>query len=264
MSFRTSTYRPFDATFPEGVRLLLIVNAAAFVLQFLSSSAGIPFTELLGLRPADVLVRLRLWQPLTYMFLHGGFFHLFFNLLVLWMMGSEVERFWGKREFLRYYLTCGLGAAALAFAFAYGSLLIGASGAVFGVMVAFALMFPDRVIYLWFVVPVPAKVLIPVLVAMEFLFFMRMDGIAHFAHVGGALTGFLYMRFGWRDRLDPSGLVSRWRRRRLRVLEGGRAQPAEEEIDRILDKISRSGLASLTPEESRLLEEASRRPRGRP
>jgi membrane associated rhomboid family serine protease len=258
MAYRTTTYyRPFDETFPEGVKLLLIANAAAFVLQLIVPG----LTPLFGLTPADVVGRLRLWQPVTYMFLHGGIFHILFNLLILWMMGGEVERFWGKREFLRYYFICGLGAAALAFVFAWDRLVIGASGAIFGVMVAFARLFPDRIIYLWFVVPVPAKYLVLILFALELLVVGSRDGVAHFAHVGGAITGFLYLRYGWRDRLTLEGVTHRWRRRRLTLHAGGRATGDEAaEIDRILDKISRSGLASLTPEESRILQRASRRP----
>lgn len=259
MAFHTGTYRPFDATFPDGVKLLLIANALVYVVQTLAPPW---FTLLFGLRPADVVGRLFLWQPLTYMFLHGGFFHVLFNLLILWMMGGEVERFWGKREFLRYYGICGLGAAALAFVFAYDGLVIGASGAVFGVMTAFALMFPERTIYVWFVIPVPAKYLVLILFAIELLVIGGRDGVAHFAHVGGAVTGYLYLRYGWRDRLTFEGLGSGWRRRRLTLHPGGASTPPtvnETEIDRILDKISRTGLGSLTPEESRLLEQASRR-----
>jgi rhomboid family protein len=259
MAYRTTTtyYRPFDETFPEGVKLLLIANVTAFVLQQVVPA----LTPLFGLTPAQVVGRLRVWQPLTYMFLHGGLLHLLFNLLVLWMMGGEVERFWGKREFLRYYFICGLGAAALAFVFAWDRLVIGASGAIFGVMVAFAILFPNRIIYLWFVVPVPAKYLVLILFALELFVVGSQDAVAHFAHVGGAITGFLYMRLGWRDRLTLEGVQRRWRRRKLTVHPGGAPRPDDAaEIDRILDKISRSGLASLTPEESRILQRASRRP----
>jgi membrane associated rhomboid family serine protease len=256
MAFRATTYRPFDETFPEGVKLLLAANVVVYVVQQLAPPW---FTPLFGLRPADVLGELRLWQPVTYMFLHGGLLHVLFNLLILWMMGGEVERFWGKREFLKYYFVCGLGAVALAFVFAYDGLVIGASGAIFGVMVAFGLLFPDRTIYVWFVLPVPAKYLVLILFAIELLVIGRGDGVAHFAHVGGAITGFLYMRFGWRDRLDLGGVSRRWRRRHLTLHAGGRQAADEAEIDRILDKISKSGLQSLTPEESRVLNEASRK-----
>lgn len=257
MTFRPTTYRPFDQAFPEGVRFLLIANGLVYVAQQLAPAW---FTLLFGLRPADVVGELRIWQPLTYMFLHGGLLHLLFNLLILWMMGGEVERFWGKREFLKYYLLCGLGAAALAFVFAYDRIVIGASGAVFGVMVAFGLMFPERTIYVWFVLPIPAKYLVLILFVIELLVIGGRDGVAHFAHVGGAITGFLYMRFGWRERLELGSLSQRWRRRRLTLHAGGRPAAYDEaEVDRILDKISRTGLQSLTPEESRLLEEASRK-----
>ena len=263
MAFRATTYRPFDQTFPEGVKALLIANAVVFVVQ---QFAPAWFTTLFGLIPAEV-VRGRLWQPFTYMFLHGGLLHLLFNLLILWMMGGEVERFWGKREFLTFYFVCGLGAALLAFVFAYDSVVIGASGAIFGVMVAFATMFPDRLIYIWFVIPVPAKYLVLILFALNLLMTFEAgavggrSAVAHFAHVGGAITGFLYMRFGWRGRLDLRGLTARWRRPRLTLHAGG-GRVDDSEIDRILDKISELGLESLTHEESRILQEASRRFRG--
>jgi membrane associated rhomboid family serine protease len=275
-------WSPGGGLVPRGVKVLLIANAAAYALQafpgllsYLDWAAGWnrAVVATFGLRPAEVLFGLRIWQPVTYAFLHGGLFHLLFNLLVLWMMGGEVERFWGRREFLRYYLVCVLGAAAMAFVFAFDGRVIGASGGVFGVMTAFALMFPRRLIYVWFVLPVPAWLLVLVLFAVELLVIGSRDGVAHFAHVGGALTGFLYLKLGLRDRLGwpalrGGGLPARWRRRRLRVEPGGAggaAGPARRdeaaEIDRILDKISRTGLASLTPEESRTLEAASRRPR---
>jgi membrane associated rhomboid family serine protease len=281
-TFRTGGWSPAGGSLPGGVKILLIANAAAYALQgFPGLLSWVEWTVdwdralvgLLGLRPREVLFELRIWQPVTYAFLHGGLFHLLFNLLILWMMGGEIERFWGRREFLRYYFLCVLGAAALAFVFAFDGRVIGASGGVFGVMTAFALMFPHRPIYIWFVLPVPAWILVLVLFAIELLVIGSRDGIAHFAHVGGAVTGFLYLKLGLRDRLGwpgpgGRGLVGRWRRRRLRVEPGGQGRPAgptrrddAAEIDRILDKISRTGLASLTPEESRTLEAASRRPR---
>ena len=271
MAFRTttstSTWHPADEVFPRGVRALLVVTLLVYVVQQLAPPA---FTLLLGLRPADVVGELRLWQPFTYMFLHGGFLHVLFNLLVLWMMGSAIERLWGTREFVTYYLACGLGAAALAFAlpWTWDRLVIGASGAIFGVLTAFAVLFPHRTIYLWFVIPVPARYLVLILFGLEVLLIGSRDGVAHFAHVGGAVTGYAWLRLGLRDRVDPIGWWRRRRRPRLTVHPGGAPRPRrraqEDEVDRILDKISRSGLQSLTPEESRTLEEASRGPRGQP
>ncbi|CAN5201836.1 MAG: rhomboid family intramembrane serine protease [Gemmatimonadetes bacterium] len=267
------TYDPTASPFPPAIRALLIANGAVFVLQILlagplAQSFGMSLEDIFGLRPEWVIERGWVWQPLTYMFLHGGFFHLLFNMFVLWMMGSEIERLWGRDEFLKYYLVCGLGAAAASFLFNYDSVVIGASGAVLGVLLAFGLLFPNQHIYLWFLLPIRAKYLVAGLAVLELLFLISQPGggIARAAHLGGMLTGFVYLR--WRRGTSPLGrLTARWRRRHLKLIEGGRGFGGgdvrlEEEIDRILDKISKHGLESLTSEEERILDDASRRGRG--
>lgn len=266
---RTPTYDPTASAFPQGIKWLLIGNGAVFVLQLLiavpmAESFGIRFEDVFGLRPAWVIERGWVWQPLTYMFLHGGFFHLLFNMFVLWMFGSEIERLWGRDEFLRYYLVCGLGAAASSFIFNYHSVVIGASGAVLGVLLAFGMLFPNQYIYLWFLLPIRAKYLVAGLVVLETLYLVSQPGggIARAAHLGGMLVGFLYLK--WRRGTSPAQrLTRRWRRRKLKLIEGGRTGDVrlEVEIDRILDKISKHGLESLTPEEEQILDEASRRDR---
>ena len=260
---RARTYDPTAGVFPPAIKWLLIANAGAFVLQVLFGSV---ITFVFGLLPAAVIEKGWVWQPLTYMFLHGGFFHLLFNMFVLWMFGSEIERLWGSGEFLKYFILCGLGGAALSFVFSYHAILIGASGAVYGVLLAFGLLFPNRYIYLWFLLPIKAKYLVAGLAAIEFLSGISRagDGIAHTAHLGGMVAGLVYLKFA-RDMGNPlEWLIARWRRHGLRVVEGGegrRRDPAlEAEIDRILDKISEHGLQSLTAEEARILDEASRRP----
>lgn len=258
----TRTYDPTGGPFPPAIKGLLIANGVVFAAQLL---VGPVLTEVLGLLPAAVVARGWVWQPLTYMFLHGGLFHLLFNMFVLWMFGAEIERLWGRNEFLKYYVLCGLGGAVLSFFFSYDSILIGASGAVYGILLAFGLLFPDRTIYLWFVLPIKAKYLVAGLAAIEFLVGVSRpgDGIGHAAHLGGMITGFLYLRWG-HDRSPAERLRKRWRRRRLRVVDGGggeRRPGLEAEIDRILDKISATGLESLTPEEERILDDASRRNR---
>jgi membrane associated rhomboid family serine protease len=259
---RTRTYDLTAGVFPPAIKWLLIANAGAFVIQILFGSIVI---YLFGLMPQAVIEKGWVWQPLTYMFIHGGFFHLLFNMFVLWMFGSEIERLWGSTEFLKYFVLCGLGAAALSFVASYHAVLIGASGAVYGVLLAFGLLFPDRYIYLWFLLPIKAKYLVAGLAAIEFLAGISQtgDGIAHFAHIGGMITGFVYLKWA-RTMGNPfERLLARWRRRDLRVIEGGtgrrRDSALETEIDRILDKISLHGIHSLTPEEERILEEASRR-----
>ncbi len=257
------TYDPTAGVFPPAIKWLLLINAGVFAIQVLLGPVVI---GLFGLLPQSVIERGWVWQPLTYMFLHGGFFHIVFNMFVLWMFGSEIERLWGSSEFLRYYVLCGLGAAALSFAFSYHQIIIGASGAIYGVLLAFGMLFPDRYIYLWFLVPIRAKYLVAGLAAIEFLSGVSSagDGIAHTAHLGGMVAGFLYLKLG-RSGNPLAGVVSRWRRRGLRVVEGGQGRSGdpvfEAEINRILDKISEHGIQSLTADEARLLDEASRRTR---
>lgn len=255
-----TAYHPAGAAFPSAIKALLIANGAVFVLQGL---LGPIITFLFGLLPVAVIERGWVWQPLTYMFLHGGLFHLLFNMFVLWMFGSEIERLWGRSEFLRYYIVCGLGGAALSFVFNYNTILIGASGAVYGILLAFGMLFPNRYIYLWFFLPIKAKYLVIGLAAIEFLAGVSSpsDGIGHAAHLGGMLAGFVYLKWNRASENPVRQMLSKWRRRHLKVVDGGgRRDPGlEKEIDRILDKISRSGLDSLTPEEERILDEASRR-----
>jgi membrane associated rhomboid family serine protease len=261
---REVAYDP-TGVFPPAIKALLIANAGVFVVDvLLRGLLGISLVGLLGLTPAWVIERGWVWQPLTYMFVHGGFFHLLFNMFVLWMFGGELERLWGSPEFVRYYLLCGLGAAALSFVGFYDRTVVGASGAVYGILIAFGMLFPNRYIFLWFLIPVKAKYLVGGLAAIEILSGISGggDGVAHLAHVGGMVVGFVYLRW-WRGGNPAARLMSRWRRRHLGVVQGGAGRGPkvrEVEIDRILDKISEHGLSSLTPEEERILDEASRRP----
>lgn len=260
---RGMSYDP-TGVFPPAIKWLMLANAGVFILDMLlRGSLGITLIQPLGLTPAWVIDRGWVWQPLTYMFVHGGFFHLLFNMFMLWMFGGEIERLWGSAEFLKYYVLCGLGAAALSFIGFYHSTVIGASGAVFGVLIAFAVLFPNRYIFLWFLIPIKAKYLIGGLAAIEILTGISGggDGVAHLAHIGGMVAGFGYLKW-WREGGPAGRLMTRWRRRHLEVIPGGAGnvpRARESEIDRILDKISEYGLSSLTPEEERILDEASRR-----
>lgn len=261
------TLDPTGGVLPQGLKWLLIANVAVFVLEVLV--AGLTRSDAIllffGLRPATVIERGWVWQPLTYMFLHAGLFHLLFNMFVLWMFGMEIEHLWGRNEFLKYYFVCGLGAAALSFVFSWDSYVVGASGAVLGVLLAFGLLFPDRYIYLWFLIPIRAKYLVAGIAGLQILYLIAgtTGGIAYAAHLGGMAAGWLYLTWG-RGGAPLERLAARWRRRRFRLIHGGtrrRPEWTEAEIDRILDKISEQGLDSLTPEEERILDEASRRPR---
>jgi membrane associated rhomboid family serine protease len=218
------------------VKALVIANVAAFLAAFI-----VPEITLgLGLRPADVVGGFRLWQPLTYMFLHGGLSHLLFNMLSLWMFGVELERMWGTTFFTRYYLICGVGAAVttilLSFlpgslgAGLYASLTIGASGAIYGILMAYALYFPNRNIYMYFLFPVPVKYFVMIVGAISLMSAMGGpgDGVAHATHLGGLVVGYLYLK-GRRVRLgaEVHYRLNRWRidrmRRRFDVHKGGKS-----------------------------------------
>lgn len=267
MRRRVGTYDPTDGMLPPAIKWLLIANGALFALQLLVGAllGYDAIVALFGLQPATVIFRGWVWQPLTYMFLHAGLLHLLLNMFVLWMFGMEIEHLWGRAEFLRYYVVCGLGAAALSFVFSWNSVVIGASGAVLGVLIAFGMLFPDRYIYIWFLIPIRAKYLVAGIAALELLYLVTRSGgaIANAAHIGGMLTGWIYLKWGRSGSGRFERWVARWRRRRLELIEGGGGRSprsyTEAEIDRILDKISQHGLDSLTPEEERILDEASRR-----
>lgn len=256
------------------VKRLIVANLAIFVVTWLAGRFGVNIGSLLAFRPDSAL-----WQPwtvLTYMFVHAGFFHVLFNMLALFFFGPPLEERWGSREFIKYYLICGLGGAAFSFLFAFHSPVVGASAAVYGVMLAFAMNWPNSPIYIWGIFPIAAKWLVLIFVALSLFsgFNGTADGVAHFAHLGGFAAGFLYLKL---DRLR-SGAAARLKKLRpkphLTVVPGTgtapppkparRAQTGEEErllddVDRILDKIGRTGMTSLTPEEKRLLDEVSRR-----
>jgi membrane associated rhomboid family serine protease len=149
------------------------------------------------------------WQVLTYAFLHGDFGHLFFNMLGLWMFGSELERLWGQKRFLHFLIAGALAAAAVQLIFTYliGSRTptVGASGALFALLLGFGMLFPNRIIMPLFPpIPMKAKIFVAVFGALELIFgFIGGGGVAHFAHLGGMLGGFLMIRY-WRGQ-SPFG-----------------------------------------------------------
>ena len=208
MSYRGS-YMSFFPPLTPVLKWLMIVTSAAFVLTYLPAiffHFDLPF-RLLGLTPFLVIHKGFLWQPVTYLFLHGGFFHILFNLFALWMFGSDLERTWGSRHFLFYFFLCGVGAGLFDVLMQPSAMTttIGNSGAVYGVLLAFGLLFPNRPIFLRFVIPVKAKWFVLAMGIIEFLSSLSTPGtgISHVAHVGGMLIGLVYLRGG--------GFFSRWR-----------------------------------------------------
>jgi membrane associated rhomboid family serine protease len=217
------------------IKLLIIIN----VIAFLVTLAVPDIVLLLGVVPAAIFEQLAVWRLVTYMFLHGGIGHLLVNMLSLWMFGTELERMWGTRYFTKYYLVAGIGAGITTLLWSisplpfaeqiYYSVMIGASGAVYGVLLAYALYFPHRPIYMYFVFPIPAKYFVMIIGAITFLSSVGSSGsgVAHTAHLGGLVVGYVYLK-GLRGR--PLDEIKyrwlRWRMNRARsrfdVYSGGR------------------------------------------
>lgn len=217
------------------VKALIWINVAAFLVSwFVPGLVGY-----LGLQPEAVIARLYLWQPVTYMFLHAGFAHILFNMLALWMFGVELERLWGRVFFLKYYFVTGVGAALTTMALALvpgevgatmrAAVTVGASGAIYGLLLAYALYFPDRPIYVFAVFPIPARYFVIIMGAIAFVSSLggNQGGVANGAHLGGLAFGYLYLKV-WRS--HPLAEIKyryvKWRMNRLRrrfdVHTGGR------------------------------------------
>ncbi len=184
---------------PPAVKHLLIINVLCYLLYYaLSRQHIIDLNYWLGIwTPSSGMFRI--WQPLTYMFMHGSFDHLFFNMFSLWMFGAVLERYWGTQRFVFYYLVCGIGAGLLNLLVPGVHLSVGASGAVYALLLAFGMLFPNEYIYLYFLVPIKTKWFIIGMIALELFegIFRSYDGVAHFAHLGGMLIGFLLILY-WR------------------------------------------------------------------
>jgi membrane associated rhomboid family serine protease len=226
MAYNRDTYRSdvgLAGRITPGIKWIIIANVGVFVLQMigrLSQRGGIE--PIFGLTPAVTFGDLWLWQLVTYMFLHstGWLSHILLNMLMLWMFGTEVERAWGTRAFLRYYFVCGVGAALVTSLLFWESTTIGASGAVFGVMLAYAMMFPNRQILFWFIFPMRAVSFVLLCAGIELFSLLSLqDGVAHIAHLGGMAFGWLYLKRAWRLRQFLGDLKWRLRRRRFKVVD---------------------------------------------
>lgn len=281
----------FGGMMTPGVKALLIANAVVFVLQTLTGGglSGRPgfMTQYLAFIPQDAIVGLQVWRFFTYMFLHGGLFHIGINMFLLWMFGSQIEARWGMRSFILYYLVCGLGGAVTYGIFnlvGFDSFIpmLGASGAIFGLLLAYGMIFPDSVILVMMIFPMKAKyaVILFGLIELWSMAGNSSGGIAHLAHLGGMVTGFIFLKvtmpgIGQGIKSPIGDLGGAWRRYRtkqnMRVVrpegesKGGNGRgpavksPEQTKIDGILDKISREGLDSLTDEEQDILRRAGRK-----
>ena len=200
--FRTSS--PYSSFFPNGVKWLLITNIAIFILYFFTwrTEAGQIF-RLFALSPGAVIGNFAVWQHFTYMFLHDptSFGHILFNMLTLWMFGMDLERDWGTKRFLTYYFVCGVGAGlcdviANVVTGNLGTRTIGASGAIYGLLLAFGMLYPDRTVLMSFLFPIKAKYFVMIMGAIAFLSSIGSSGsrVSNVAHLGGMLFGYLDLR----------------------------------------------------------------------
>ena len=300
---------------PIVTKNLLIINVLGFLACVLLEKS-VDLNDVLGLH-FFLAKDFAIYQLFTYMFMHGGWMHLFFNMFALWMFGCVVERVWGAKKFLFYYILCGIGAGIVQEIVQYVELYmmqpsgigffsmislvtetdainlnawttVGASGAIYAILLAFGMLFPEERVFI-FPLPVPIKAKRFVMIYVVLELFMALgtkgDGVAHFAHLGGMLFGFLLILY-WKKHPSAEGsiggsggdifgnLKKKWKQRKPKdsgnTTDGSRnadwnynadKKATEEEIDRILDKIRKNGYASLTKEEKQFLFESSNKNR---
>ena len=254
------SYKP--TLFTNAIKVLVSVNFGIFVLQTLSNAEGL-FFPLFGLVPRMVWSELMIWQPFTYLFFHGGIWHVLINMFVLWMFGSELERLWGKSHFLKFYFVTGVGSGLLTMLFSLQSItpIVGASGAVYGVLLAYGLTYPNRQIYLYGIIPIKSIWFVIGIGMIAFMSsFNNISQVSHITHLSGMLIGYLMLK-------RPVEWRSLWFSIRKRTLEyrvvqeekkATHRQRIEQDIDIILDKINREGFDSLSQKEQDSLYRGSR------
>ena len=243
---RHASYSIGIPQFSSIVKQLAIVNVGVwFFLVLIAQQFFLdePYVfHILGLVPSSFLSQWFIWQPLTYMFIHSSdLFHILFNMLILWMFGSELERLWGSKFFLTYYLVCGVGAALLYFlALSVISLftplgvitqtpVVGSSGAIFGLMLAYGILFKDRILYVMMIFPMKARTFIYLLIGIEVLSVLSsgLGGpVANLAHLGGLITGLLFLILwrNWSNIRTPKSL------HRLRIVKAGESSSDHKKI----------------------------------
>jgi len=248
---------------PPAIKNIIFINVVVFLMQLISPSLGYALRSNFALVPQEVLHQFKIWQLVTWLFLHAGFMHMAFNMFALWMFGAELEREWGSKEFLKFYFITGIGSGIIVTLFSnYPT--IGASGAVFGIMVAFAMRFPDAMMIFPF--PIKVKYYVMGLAAFEFISTVgdTQGVISHIAHIGGAAIAYVYLRY-WNQFYRVKGLLkniftNKKSSSNMKYTKGGtdKTEYYRQVVDELLDKINRVGYLNLTEDEKKKLEEGSR------
>lgn len=226
MLYQTRSFTFGGGSVTPAVKFLLIANTAVFVLQIFFDQY---LTWLFGLVPRLVWQEFYFWQLFTYQFLHGGLLHLLFNMLAVWMFGCTLERRWGSEFFLKYYFVSVIGGGILNTLFVPGQMgpSIGASAGVYGILLAFGLIYPNQIVYFYFLFPIKMKHFVWIIgaIALYSSIASSESGIAHLAHLGGMIFGYLYLRganpWDWfKNYLDRRRLARL--KRRFRLIDGGK------------------------------------------
>ena len=260
-------YKP--QIFSDAIKILVSINFSIYVLQSISGKEDV-FFRLFGLVPSTFISDLMLWQPFTYMFLHAPFYssvgisHILLNMLGLWVFGRELEQAWGKTHFLKYYFITGVGSGLITYLFQIGSdnPVIGASGAVYGVLLAYGVSYPNRMLYIWGIIPVKSMWLVIIMGSIAFFGVLgNADGISHVTHISGMVIGYFLLkkRWRWKDVLFAirkktiEFQVQRHEEKDIKV------NMLQKDIDMILEKIQKLGFSGLSDEEKSKLYEASKK-----
>jgi membrane associated rhomboid family serine protease len=262
-----SNYSPqvrFGPAFTPIVKLLVIINAVVFLLQTITQLSGFTFLiDFFALNPAKVN-QFHIYQLLTYAFLHGDFFHILFNMLTLWMFGSELESYWGRKNFLIFFLLGAISGGVLTWGvnfFWKQGIVVGASAGVFAVLIAYALIWPNREVLFMLIFPIKIKYVV-FLIMVPMMFLYSGGNIAHMAHLGGGLFGFGYwfankkFRFDFEKFLDWDDYIRRKKFKMYQEEMESRSK-AIDRVDELLEKISKHGYNSLSSKEKKFLNEAS-------
>ena len=255
---------------PQAIKTIIIINVIIYIFLEISGLKSEIF-RMFGLIPSQTLFEAAIWQPFTYMFLHDGFFHILLNMIFLWMFGKDIEQYWGKIAFYKYYFITGTGSGLLNAVFHYKSAIpvVGASGAVFGILLAFAMLYPNRTVLLYGLVPMKVKHLVIGLavIALVSSIIMKDSRISHLTHLSGMITGWVYLNINWlkykciwlTKKKDKTKLYSFNQNKQNKINNS----LIQKRVDKILDKLSEKGWENLTEAEQKILyrtsEEYSRR-----
>ena len=252
--------------FPNGVKLLLIINILIFSLMVLLGQRDRDLViQIFGLVPYSISNDYKIWQTFTYLFLHDGPIHIIFNMFLLWVLGKDLEIDWGRNKFLIFYFICGIGAGLITWMININSLrpVVGASGAIYGVLVAYGFTYPNRMIYLYGLIPMKVKYMVTCLVIIAFFasLFSTQSKISHITHLSGIIIGIIYILIN-----SNLGNLHLWYiKMRIRSIQSIQNNNENEEtyikmqVNKILDKLNDQGWESLTSKEEEFLTHASKR-----